>query len=318
MEQSPLGRGGSPVPRFALGCGNFGGIGSAPAFFGKGVPRDEAFRLMDAALDLGVTLFDTADAYGGGRSEQWIGDWLAARGPAVRDRVQLTTKVFNPMDEGADHGLAPARVVRQLESSLRRLRVERVDLYLVHEPDLATPLAETLGAFDNLVAAGKIAAYGVSNADAGYLREALALGSPAAVQNSYSLLDRRDEAEVLPLCAEHGLAYLPFGPLAGGWLTGKYRRGAAFPEGSRMTLRPQPYTHLVAERVYDAIEALESLAARRGSSPTGLALAWLAAQPLVTSVVTGPGSVEQLAAVREALGVTLTDAERDALGSLFA
>lgn len=318
LEQRELGRGGVRVSRVALGCGNFGGVGSAPEFFGQGVSREEAFRLMDAALDLGMTLFDTADAYGGGRSEEWIGDWLARRGPAARDRVVVSTKVFNPMTAGADRGLAPARVRRQLESSLARLRTERVDLYLLHEPDPDTPLADTLGAFDELVAAGKVGAYGVSNVDGAYLRAALALGRPSVVQNSYSLLDRDDDAEVLPLCAEHGLGYTPFGPLAGGWLTGKYRRGAAFPEGSRMTQRPEPYSHLLADRVFDGLEALEATARERGVSTAALALAWLLAHPGVSSVVSGPGRAEHLAPVREALAVGLTPAERERIGSLFA
>lgn len=318
LEQRPLGRSGIVASRVALGCGNFGGVGSAPAFFGQGVPRDEAERLLDAALDLGITLLDTADAYGGGRSEEWIGGWLARRGPGTRERVRITTKVFNPMDEGADGGLAPARVKRQLESSLRRLGVDEVDLYLVHEPDPAVPLAETLGAFDELVAAGKVRAYGVSNVDAAYLREALAAGSPVLVQNSYSLLDRRDEADVIPLCVEHGLAYSPFGPLAGGWLTGKYRRGAAFPAGSRMTMRPEPYTHLVADRVFDLVEGLGREAAALGVSAAGLAFAWLLAQPHVATVVSGPGRVEHLAPVREAAALALPDSVRDTLGALFA
>lgn len=303
---------------FILGCGNFGGVGSAPAFFGKGIPRDEAFRLLDRAADIGMTRLDTADAYGGGSSEQWIGDWLAARGPAARASVHITTKTFNPMADGADHGLSPARIRRQLDTSLARLRTDHVDVYLAHEPDPDTPLAETLATFDELVAAGKIRAYGISNVDAAYLREALALGSPAVVQNSCSLLDRRDQADVLPLCIANGVGYTPFGPLAGGWLTGKYRRGASFPEGSRMTMRPEPYTHLLADDVYDAVEALEQEAAAKGISAAGLALAWLAAQPGVTGVVTGPGRAAHLDPVVEALATTLTAADIDRIGTLFA
>jgi aryl-alcohol dehydrogenase-like predicted oxidoreductase len=317
VEHRELGRSGVRVPRIALGCGNFGGVGSAPEFFGQGVPRAEAFRLLDRAYELGLTLFDTADAYGGGSSEEWIGDWLATKGPAVRERVVLLTKVFNPMAAGADHGLAPARVRRQLDSSLARLRVERVDLYLLHEPDPETPLAETLGAFDELVSAGKIGAYGVSNVDGAYLREALAAGSPCCVQNSYSLLDRRDEAEVLPLCAAHGLGYTPFGPLAGGWLTGKYRRGQPFPAGSRMTQRPEPYGQFVAERVFAGVEQLEAAAAGHGVSAAALAFAWLLAHPHVTAVVSGPGRAEHLEPLREALAVSLDPGERERIGSFF-
>src|SRR5581483_8510010 len=172
-------------PRVVLGCGNFGGVGSAPAFFGQGETKEQAFELMDAAWEAGLTWFDTADAYGGGRSETWIGDWIRSRRP---HGLRITTKTFWRMDEGEDLGLAPARVRRQIDLSLARLGVERGDLYLAHDWDLDVPIAETAGVFDELVAAGKIAAYGLSNVDGAQLREALAAGSFAAVQNSYSLL----------------------------------------------------------------------------------------------------------------------------------
>src|SRR4051812_29701692 len=240
VEERELGGSGIRVSRVILGCGNFGGIGSAPAFFGQGETREQAFALMDAAWDAGITTFDTADAYGGGRSETWIGEWRATKGPDVGERLVLSTKVFHSTEgDPADTGLAPERVRRQLTASLRRLGVERVDMYLTHNPDPDVAIAETLGAFDELVAEGLVRAYGVSNVDGPHLRDALAAGNPQWVQNSYSLLDRDAEAEVLPLCAEHGLGFTPFSPLAGGWLTGKYRRGAAAPAGSRMTLRPE-------------------------------------------------------------------------------
>jgi aryl-alcohol dehydrogenase-like predicted oxidoreductase len=304
MERAYLG--GVPVTRIILGCGNFGGIGSSPAFFGRGETTEQAFALMDAAWEAGITTFDTADAYGGGRSETAIGQWIASRRP---EGLVLTTKTFNPMDEGADHGLAPARIARQLESSLRRLGVERVDLYLCHDWDPDVPIAETAGALDELVAAGKIGAYGLSNVDGAQLREALAAGDFRWVQNSYSLLDRDAEREVLPLCREHGLGFTPFGPLAGGWLTGKYRRDAPVPAGSRMTLRPEPYEHLRNDDVYDALEQLESL-----GDPATQALAWLLAQPGVTAVIVGPRRPEHLAPAFAALDARV-DAE--ALSALF-
>lgn len=296
-----------------LGCGNFGGIGSAPPFFGQGETKEQAFALMDAAWDMGLHWFDTADAYGGGRSEAWIGEWIAATG----NRPRITTKTFNPMDQGLDSGLAPERVRRQLDSSLARLGVERVDLYLAHEPDPAVPIAETFGAFEQAVAAGKVGAYGVSNFGAAELREAIAAGEPVLNQNSFSLLDRGDEDEVVPLCAAEGLAFQCFGPLAGGWLTGKYRRGEAQPEGSRMTLRPEPYLRYDDERVYSALDALGTAAAERGVSTAGLALAWLLAHPGVTSIVVGPRTPAHLEPVREALVLGLTPAEQDEVGSLF-
>ena len=294
------------MSRIILGCGNFGGIGSAPAFFGRGETREEAFAIMDAAWAAGITTFDTADAYGGGRSETTIGEWIRARRP---DGLVLTTKTFNPMTEGADRGLAPDRVKRQLDSSLQRLGVERVDLYLTHDWDPDVPIAETAGALDELVAAGKIGAYGLSNVDGAQLREALAAGAFGWVQNSYSLLDREAEEEVLPLCAEHGLGFTPFGPLSGGWLTGKYRRGEPAPAGSRMTLRPEPYEHLRTDAVFDGLDRL----AERGD-PATLALAWLLADPRVTAIVVGPRRPEHL---EPALAALELDVDRDAVGTLF-
>ena len=285
------------VSRIALGCGNFGGVGSAPEFFGQGLTEDQAFELMDAAWESGLAWFDTADAYGGGRSEQAIGRWIASRG--VRPR--LTTKTFNPMAAGADHGLKPDRITRQLRSSLDRLGVDRVDLYLAHDYDPGVPLTESLGAFQAAQADGLVGAYGVSNFDARQLAASLAAGTPQAVQNSRSLLARQDEAELLPLCAERGVAYLAFSPLAGGWLTGKYRRGEPYPAGSRMTQRPEPYRTLVTSRTFDTLDALRVIAADHGISLAGLALAWLLSDDRVTQIVIGPGRPQHLAPVREAL-----------------
>jgi aryl-alcohol dehydrogenase-like predicted oxidoreductase len=311
------------VSRVILGCGNFGGIGSSPAFFGAGESEAEAHLLLDAAWAAGITTFDTADAYGGGRSETYLGNWLREKGSAVRDRIVLTTKTFNPMHEGADRGLARPRIRRQLESSLQRLGVEAVDLYLAHEPDPATPLEETIDAFAELRREGKLRAFGGSNVDAGWLEEALRRadrngGRVDWVQNSYSLLERGDEDGVLELCARESLGYTPFGPLAGGWLTGKYRRGEPPPEGSRMTLRPGPYEHLRTDRTFDALEAFEEHARERGTSPATLALAWVLTGPQVTAVVIGPRRPEQLRPALEALELELGPVERDEIGELFS
>jgi aryl-alcohol dehydrogenase-like predicted oxidoreductase len=295
-------------PRVILGCGNFGGIGSAPAFFGQGETLEQAFELMDAASEAGITWFDTADAYGGGRSETYIGEWIRSRRP---EGLRLTTKTFNPMGEGEDHGLAPARVRRQIDASLQRLGVERVDLYLAHEWDPDVPVAELAGVLEELVAAGKVGAYGLSNVEGAQLSESLDAGPFAAVQNSYSLLDREAERDVLPLCAANGLGFQAFSPLAGGWLTGKYRRDAPAPQGSRMTMRPGPYEHLRDDRVYDALGGLE----RRGD-PATLALAWLLADDRV-SVVLGPRNPAHLAPALAALERPLSEAERGELSELF-
>jgi len=310
------------ISRIILGCGNFGGIGSSPAFFGQGESREEAFAIMDAAWEAGITTFDTADAYGGGRSESWIGEWLRTKGSDVRDAIVLSTKTFNPMDAGEDHGLAPARVKRQLESSLQRLGVEHVQMYLTHEPDPDVPIAETLGALDELVREGKVGAIGASNVDGAQLREALEVAPGARfgwVQNSYSLLDREAEREVLPICAEEGLGFTPFSPLAGGWLTGKYTRGAEAPAGSRMTQRPEPYAAFVEDdAVWRGLDGLAAAAAERGTSQAALALAWLLAEPRVTAVVVGPRRPEHLEPAFTALERPADAAEREELSRLFA
>jgi aryl-alcohol dehydrogenase-like predicted oxidoreductase len=301
--------------RFALGCGNFGGIGSAAEFFGAGESRDEAFALMDAAWTLGITQFDTADAYGGGRSERWIGEWLRDRGSSI----VLCTKVFHSVEgDPADRGLAPARIRRQLEGSLERLGVDRVDLYLAHEPDPATPLEQTLGAFEELRREGAIGAFGLSNVGADELERALATTRIDCVQNSYSLLDRVDQAGVLPLCARHGVAYAAFSPLAGGVLTGKYRPGEDAPAGSRLATRPGPYGGLATAPTLHAVDVFARAAAERGVDAATLALAWLLADDRVTTIVLGPRRPEHLEPARRALDVQLTPAERDELTALFA
>ncbi len=308
MERAYLG--GTAVSRLILGCGNFGGIGSAPELFGQGDSPEQAFTLMDAAWEAGITTFDTADAYGGGRSESYIGDWLRSRRP---DGIVLSTKTFAPMSEGADHGLAPARVKRQVESSLGRLGVERVDLFITHAWDPDVPIAETAGALDELVAEGKIGEYGLSNVDSARLTEAIAAGSFRWVQNSYSLLDREVEQDVLPLCAAHGLGFTPFSPLCGGWLTGKYRRDEAPPAGSRMTLRPGPYESLRTSETFDRLERLEEM-----GDPATLAFGWLLAEPRVTAVVVGPRRPEQLAPALAALEHPLDAAQHAELSELFS
>jgi aryl-alcohol dehydrogenase-like predicted oxidoreductase len=279
---------------------------------------------MDAAWEAGITTFDTADAYGGGRSEEYIGTWLATKDADVRDRVVIATKTFNPMTEGGDRGLAADRIRRQVETSLRRLGVDRIPLYLAHAFDPDVPQEETLTAFDELVRRGTVGAVGASNFGAEQLAEALELSALEGltryewVQNAFSLLEQGDRETVFPLCHEHGLGYTPFAPLAGGWLTGKYRRGEPPPAGSRMTVRPEGSEHYRSDETFDALEALEREAAARDVSMAALAIAWLLHVPEVTAVVVGPNSVEQLAPVVEALEVTLDPGERARIGSLFA
>jgi aryl-alcohol dehydrogenase-like predicted oxidoreductase len=324
MERRELGRSGVSVSRIVLGCGNFGGVGSAPAFFGRGIPRDEAFRIMDAAWELGITTFDTADAYGGGRSETWIGEWLATKGSAVRDAITIQTKTFNPMDAGEDHGLGRARVLRQVDTSLQRLGVDRVAVYLAHDFDPDIPQEETLLAFDELVRDGKVGVAGASNFSGDQLAEALELSELEGlaryecVQNSFSLLEHGDEETVLPVCREHEIGYECFSPLAGGWLSGKYRRDAEPPPGSRMAQRPEPYLRYQADPVWNALDALRDRALLAGVSMAALALYWALRHPSVTAIVVGPNRVEHLDQAEEALGLSLSPTDVGELGELFA
>ena len=324
VEERALGASGVAVTRIVLGCGNFGGIGSKPSLFGQGTSKEDAFRLLDAAWDLGITTLDTADAYGGGRSESFIGEWLRTKRSDVRDRVVIVTKTFNPMAVGADKGLSRARIRRQVPTSLERLGVERLPLYMAHAFDPDTPQEETLTAFDELVREGTVGAVGASNFSAEQVAEALELSALEGlvryewVQNAFSLLEQGDRQTMFPLCHEHGLGYAPFGPLAGGWLTGKYRRGVEPPSGSRMTLRPEGGEGYRTDATFDALEALEREAEEREVSMAALSLAWLLHVPELTAIVVGPNGVGQFAPVVEALDVRLEPEEHARLGALFA
>jgi aryl-alcohol dehydrogenase-like predicted oxidoreductase len=237
----------------------------------------------------------------------------------------LSTKVFwSVTGDPGDRGLSRDRILRELNGSLARLQADRVDLYLTHEPDDETPIAETLGALDELVRAGRAQAVGASNLDGHGLEEALAtsgrlgLARYGWVQNEYSLLRRGGEADVLPICERESLGFTPFSPLAGGWLTGKYRRGEAYPSGSRMTLRPDPYHDLVHDRTFDGLEAFVAEASARGVQPATLAIAWVLGHPQVTAVVVGPRNREQLETALAAAELELAPRERDDLAGLFA
>ncbi|HEX4419165.1 MAG TPA: aldo/keto reductase [Kofleriaceae bacterium] len=323
MRYQRLGSTGLVVSCLGLGCGNFGGIGSAPALFGLGESEAAAAALLDRARDAGINLLDTADAYGGGRSETYLGNWLAARGPAVRDQLVITSKVYNPVGPGPNQrGLSRLHVQRQIDASLRRLRTDRIDLYLIHEPDPDTAIEDTLRALDDAVRAGKLVYVGASNIEAWRLAVARGvsdlhrLARFEVVQNSYSLLDRAAERELLPLCADQRIAFTAFSPLAGGWLTGKYR-STDYPEGSRMTLRPEPYLHLTTDRVFRGLDALTAAARERGASVDALALAWVLHRPELAAAILGPRTPAHLDTALTAIDLALSDAEAAALAALF-
>ena len=320
MEYRRLGSTSLELSRIGLGCGSFGGIGSAPELFGRGESEGEAFALMDAAWAAGVNFFDTAASYGGGRSETWVGRWRRDRGADVI----LSTKVFwSVTGDPDDRGLARERVLHENAGSLARLGVDRVQMYLTHEPDPETPIRETLEALDQLVREGRVEAIGGSNMSAEQLVDALetsdahGLARFAWVQNELNLLGPDTQDDVRAICRREGLGFTPFSPLAGGWLTGKYARGAPYPPGSRMTLRPEPYAQLVAVRTFRALDAFHTVADELETDTATLALAWLLAQPDVTAVVVGPRNPEHLRSALAALDLKLDEARLDELASLF-
>jgi aryl-alcohol dehydrogenase-like predicted oxidoreductase len=316
VEYRNFGRSGLRVSKLGLGCGGFGGVGSDPSLFGQGEDETTAFAIMDRAVELGINYLDTANSYGGGRSEEMIGRWLRSRG--ARDQVVLSTKVFNRMGPGPnDCGLSRRHILQAVEDSLRRLQTDWLDLYVTHDVDRSTPLDETLHALDDLVRSGKVRYVGASNIEAWRLTRALwvsdrhGLVRYEGVQNEYNLLHRGIEAEMLALAEDQRLAVTPFSPLAGGFLTGKYTSQAAYPPGSRMTLRPQPYDDLLTEGTFRAIAALRTEAAQWGASMGALALAWVHSHPLVTAALIGPRSLDQFAPAVESLQVGLTAEDRD-------
>jgi aryl-alcohol dehydrogenase-like predicted oxidoreductase len=288
-------------PRIVFGCGNIGGLGSAPNLRDKGDDRQTGIALLDHARDLGITRFDTANTYGGGVSEQVLGDWLRDQGARVRAGFQIATKVGNPHGcrEG-DRPLSRAQVALHLDESLRRLGLERIGLYYLHEFDPTTPLEETLEALDRAVAAGKIAAFGVSNASLSDLRAVLALcGSGVlrraftTVQNQFNLLEQGDLAEVIPLCAAEGLDYVAFSPLAGGLLSGKYQFGQGAEPGTRVSDAADMYAHLLTPQTFEAIEALRIRAAANGWTVPGAALRFILDTPGAPSLIVAPRSAAQ-------------------------
>jgi len=320
MEYRALGRTGLRVSVLGLGCGGFGGIGSAPELFGRGEDKETAFALMNHAWDAGINYFDTADSYGGGASERMIGAWLKERN--VRDGLILSTKVLYALEEGPqDRSLSRRHIMEAVDGSLRRLQTDHIDLYVTMEPDPATPIEETLQTMNDLMQAGKVGHIGASKITAPQLRDSLTASDRMgvhryqSVQNGYSLLDRAIEAELLPLAARERIAVTPFSPAAGGLLTGKYRFGDRPPQGSRVDLRPQPYRHLMNSGTFHAIDALRATAAERGVNMSALALAWVISHPAVTSALIGPRTVEQFRPWLEAVEIHLTKDEREAVAS---
>jgi len=319
MEYRQLGRSGLRVSALTLGTMTFGGAGK---FANVGsTDLDGARRQIDMCLDAGVNLIDTADVYSAGVSEEILGQALAGR----RDRVLVATKARMPMGDGPnDAGLSRHHLIRACEASLRRLGTDHIDLYQVHEWDGQTPLEETLGALDDLQRAGKIRYAGCSNFTGWQLSKALGVSERhglvryASQQIYYSLQSRDAEYEIVPACLDQGVGILVWSPLAGGLLSGKYRRGQQDPDGARhLTDWNEPPVR-DEEQTYDVIEAAVEIGAAHGVSAAQVALAWLLGRPGVTSLVIGARTDEQLADNLAAAALELAAEERARLDALSA
>jgi len=303
VEYRNLGDSGLKISLAGLGCNNFG----------MRCDTEQTRAVVHRALDEGVTFFDTADIYGNrGGSEELLGKALGKR----RREVVVATKFGMPMGAGPyDRGASRRYIMAAAEASLRRLDTDYLDVYQLHQPDSDTPQEETLAALDDLVRAGKVRYLGNSNfsgwqvADADWISRTRSLARYVSAQNQYNLLDRRIERDLLPACQKFGLGMLPYFPLASGFLTGKYHRGAEAPKGTRLALMQPIAKQVMTEQNFTTLERLEEFARGRGHTLVELAMSWLACQPVVSSVISGATRPEQVTENVKACGWKLTHEE---------
>ena len=312
MDIVRLGRSGLKVSRICLGT----------MTFGAGADEATSFDLMDRFTELGGTFLDTANVYNGGRSEEIVGRWIKERG--VRDRVVLATKVYGATGTSPNEaGLSRLHIHRAVEASLRRLQTDVIDLYQTHRWDFEAPPEETLEALNDLVRQGKVRYIGCSNLKGWHLTRYLALAEQhhwsrfVSIQPLYSALNRSIENEVLSICANEGLGVIPYNPLAGGVLTGKYKRGEPLPEDTRLSDSEGYRERYYTETTFDIVEAFVEAAAAHGITPAQLALAWVLAEPRITSPIIGARNLRQLNDTLGRLDFRLTPEERAALPSVL-
>ncbi|HNT75447.1 MAG TPA: aldo/keto reductase [Anaerolineae bacterium] len=311
MDYRSLGRTGVMVSPLCLGAMNFGG------------PTDEAdsIAIINFALDGGINFIDTANVYNGGESERIVGKALKENGK--REHVVLATKVHGRIGNGPnDQGNSRYHILKACEDSLRRLQTDTIDLYQLHRPDLVVPQDETLRACDDLVRAGKVRYIGCSTHPAWMVMEALATSEQLGIaryiseQPPYNLLDRRIENELVPLCQKYGLALLPWSPLAGGILAGRYQQKDAYPEGSRAERSGAMFRDRVTQTALDVAVTLGQMAQERGLTSSQLALLWCKDQPGVTAPIIGPRTMAHLEDALPLLEITLSDADRPLFDAL--
>ena len=313
MEYRSLGRTGVQVSELCLGCMMFGGR----------TEDDDSADIIDRFLDAGGNFLDTANVYTRGRSEEATGKALKRNGK--RNKVVLATKVHGAMadDDPNAQGNSRRHIIEQCEASLRRLQTDYIDLYQIHRPDSQIPIDETLRALDDLIRAGKVRYVGTSTYAAWQLVEALWVAKELGLnrfvceQPPYHLLDRRIERELVPFAQTYGFGIIPWSPLAGGFLTGKYQRGGELPEDSRYGQQPQRGGRdTLVEAAFDVLDVVEKLAKKQGCSPSQIALAWVKNQPAITSPIIGPRTMEQLEDNLGAANVQLAEEEMDQLNGV--
>jgi aryl-alcohol dehydrogenase-like predicted oxidoreductase len=300
MEYRSLGKSGLKVPVVCLGAMTFGEADDKSFMHKVGCDEKTSFSIMSRALERGAGFIDTADVYGqDGLSERIVGSWMAET--RNRDRVVLATKFRFRMGEGPNStGASRYRIVRTVEESLRRLKTDRIDLYQIHMQDIDTPEEETLRALDDLVRSGKVLYLGASNytayrlTDSHWISKTEHLHRFVALQMQYSLIVRDLEREHVPICRQFGLGILPWGPLASGFLSGKYAKNRQPPSGGRLERWKDRLGEFDNDRSWRVLDAVVAMAREKGTSPSAVSLAWLLAKPMVTSVIIGARSIEQL------------------------
>jgi len=306
MEYRSLGRTGMQVSMQCLGC----------MMFGRRAPESDSMDIIDRAIDAGINFLDMANVYGHGSSEETVGKALTRNGK--RGRIVLATKVHGTMDEADPnaHGNHRRHIIEQCEASLRRLQTDYIDLYQIHRPGSDIPIDETLRALDDLIRAGKVRYIGTSTFAAWQVMESLWVSKELGLnrfvceQPPYHLLDRRIERELVPMAITYGIGIIPWSPLAGGFLSGKYKRGQARVQGSRFEKENEWTDRHFADRAFDVLETLEKIAGEKGCTVSQLALAWCAQQPGITSPIIGPRTMEQLEDNLGALNVKITDEDK--------
>lgn len=298
------------ITRVGFGCSNFGGIGSDPKLVGKGNSEEEAHRILDVAYQYGINYFDTATTYGNGKSEEILGKWIEKK-RIPRESIVISSKVSRKsgLFPWNKKGLSKKRIVQQIKKSLKRLRIDFLDIFYIHAPDPFTPVNEVLYALNECIGMGLTKLIGISNVNIEYLNESLDTSKKngwngySVVQNSYNYLQRSDELDVIPICRENDILYIGYSPLAGGILSGKYQMGCEYPENSRLSLRKNLYRSYLTEENFRKIDKLKSIADTRKLNLPILMYQWLYKNKNIDSFLIGAKNTNQFQPLCDALSL---------------